>query len=81
MHVVICGKVKNVEEDLAELIFLEFGLRVDPTKPEIDNVLNKRGINLYDFIRNASKRNLRGALTDLTAAFESMETTYRRNTV
>ena len=80
IHTVIFGKEKNIEENLAMLVFLEFGLRVESTKPAVDQVLRQKGINLYAFIKNARQNNVKRALPALAAAFESIEKTGRRTT-
>ena len=73
VHVVICGEDKCVEENIAELLFLEFRIRVEPKKPAIDQILKQKGTNLYGLIKNAEPSNLEKAFRDLVAAFKSIE--------
>jgi hypothetical protein len=75
VHAVICGEEKCIEENITDLIFLEFGIRVEPEKPAIDQFLRQEAITLYLLVKNASSNHLRQAFTDLTAAFESIEAT------
>jgi hypothetical protein len=73
VHAVVCGEQKCVEENIAELVFLELGVRVNPRKPDIDGVLRQRRLSLYELVKNAQLQNLKQSFSDLTAAFVSIE--------
>ena len=73
IHAVVCGEKKCIEENIAELIYLEFGTHVKPIKPDIDRVLRQHDSNLYKLIKNAKLSNLCQAFADLTAAFSNIE--------
>jgi hypothetical protein len=73
VHAVIAGEEKCIEEDIARLVSLEYDITIAPIKGLISNVLRQRGKNLFSFVKHAALTNLRQALPDLTAAFESME--------
>jgi hypothetical protein len=75
VHAVICGEEKCIEENITELIFLEFGTSIAPKKPAIDQFLRQNRTNLYLLVKNASPNHLQQTFTDLTAAFESMAET------
>jgi hypothetical protein len=75
VHTVISGEEKRIEEDIARLISLEWNINIEPDKRAINNVLRQRRTNLFSFVRNAASANLSQALSDLAAAFESMEET------
>lgn len=73
IYTVISGEEKCIEENIAKLVNLEWNIDIEPNKKAIRNVLRQRGTNLFSFVRNAASANLSQALSDLAAAFESME--------
>ena len=73
IHVVVCGEKKCIEENIAKLIYLEFGTHVKPIKPDIDRVLKQHDSNLYKLIKNAKSSNLCQAFTDLNAPLSNIE--------
>jgi len=79
IHTVISGEEKCIEEDIAKLVNLEWNIDIEPKKWVIRSVLRQRGTNLFSFVRNAASANLTQALSDLAAAFESMEEEIRHS--
>jgi len=76
VHTVVSGRKKCIEENISTLISLEWGIDVESSKCAIRKILKKKGADLFSLVRTASSYNVGQAFPDLTAAFESMESTY-----
>jgi hypothetical protein len=75
VHTVVSGRKKCIEENISTLISLQWGIDVESSKCAIRKILKQKGADLFSLVRTASTYNVRQALPDLTAAFESMEST------
>jgi hypothetical protein len=73
IHVVVCGRNKCIEENISELISLEYGVSVEPEHNSIHGFLKQTGIDLYGLIKKSKLKSLQAAFRDLTTAFESIE--------
>lgn len=73
VYIAISGKIKYIEEDLAELIKLEYNSDVDPTKSAIKGFLRSKGLEDKQLIRNARKANLRRAFPNLSSTIMRIE--------
>lgn len=76
IHVVVCGKEKCIEENIASLIRLERGIEVSPNEHDVHVFLKQNGIDLYGLIKVSKLNNLKVAFKDLIAVFENMEKLY-----
>jgi len=66
----------NLEENLSELIYLQFHERVSSDKTEIIDALDRRGLKIEDLIGGATRENLRLAAPSLFNVFEDIENFY-----
>jgi hypothetical protein len=76
VHTVVSGRKKCIEESISALISLEWGIDVESSKCAIRKILKQKDADLFSLVRTASSYNVGQALPGLTAAFESMESTY-----
>jgi hypothetical protein len=72
----ITGKQNHLEENLSELIYLELGDKVTPDKAGVHWALKSRGFSLEEFIKRASKKNLKQAIPSLFCVFDNIERNY-----
>jgi hypothetical protein len=78
IYVVVCGKEKCIEENIAALIMLEHGMKIAPNKRGVSLFLDQKGLSLYRFIKGSKSDNLKAAFKDLVAVFENMEKIYNQ---
>jgi len=72
VYVVVLGREKCVEEDLASLIQARFGEPVEGEKRAVDSWLRRRGLKDGDVVREASREEFRKAFPQLAAALEGL---------
>ena len=70
---VVFGERKCIEENIALLIKLEWGIEVEPDKAAIHNVMCERECSLRDLVRKAHERNLVQAFPGLINALKKIE--------
>jgi hypothetical protein len=70
---VIFGATSNVEEEISQLIQLEFGTQVNPDKAEIKRFLKKNEKRLENLLREASEEYLEKAFPGLCGALKKIE--------
>jgi len=63
----------RLEENLSQLIYMEFQEKVAPDKEEIRSALNRRRLKIETLISQAKKPNLRQAAPSLFSVFEDVE--------
>jgi len=73
IHIVIFGKEKCIEEDVSELIKLEFGENINPDKNAIKDFLKSKGLKRKDLIENAKIENLEIAFNPLIRVIKFLE--------
>jgi len=69
----VIGKQTRIEEDLAELIRLEFGEQIRPEKKTIRNFLKKHGLEIETFIEGARRGNVAQAFPSLDRIMRVIE--------
>jgi len=65
IYVVVFGQENRIEEDIAKLVELELGIRINADKGAIHRVLRENGLDKYGLVRHASRTNLKKALPQL----------------
>ncbi len=73
IHVAIMGIKKDVEEDLAKLIELEYGDKIKPCKEERRKYLKQRDLSIEEMIEGASIKNLEEAFKPLINMLKTLE--------
>ncbi|AEF96278.1 hypothetical protein Metig_0728 [Methanotorris igneus Kol 5] len=73
IHIVIFGKEKCIEEDVSELIKLEFGENIYPDKNAIKDFLKSKGLKRKDLIEDAKIENLEIAFNPLIRVIKFLE--------
>lgn len=70
IYMAVLGQEKCIEEDIAKLIELELGMKIEPNKVTIHRSLRDQGINKYTLVKNAQSSNLRKAFPALNLILE-----------
>lgn len=73
MNTVLSGSNKCVEENISELLRLEHGLNVSPTKPAVREALRQLDLHLRDLLTGCRACNLSRAFPGLVAALQDLE--------
>jgi len=71
--IVISGKKKRIEENIAFLIYLEWKINVKPDKKSIRKVLHGKRCSLKDLMKNAKTENLNSAFPGLMNVLRRIE--------
>lgn len=69
----LTGVDNNLEENLALLIELQFQENIAPNKRDVHAALGRKGLEIEDFIKQASRDNLERAAPSLFKVFEDIE--------
>ena len=70
---VIFGKNKCIEENVAELIKLEFGKDINPNKNSIKDFLKSHNLKRKSLIENAKLENLEATFNNLIHVIKELE--------
>jgi len=73
IYVVVLGEEKRLEENIANLVELELGIKVEPNKEEIHTVLHKCKSNIHILVEKAQKKILTEAFPALTFILKEIE--------
>lgn len=73
IYTVVFGVTSNIEEEVSELIWLKFKVRVNSEKAEIRRFIKSKGKELQSLLRETSKRNLEKAFPGLCNALKRIE--------
>jgi hypothetical protein len=69
----IVGKEKCIEENIAKLIEMEFGVKVKPAKNGIAKTLKEHNIDIEKLVASASLKNLKLSFPSLDLVLRSLE--------
>jgi len=73
IHAVVLGKKKCLEEDIAKLVELELGIKVEPSKKVIRTLLHKHGLDICTLVEKAHKKTITRAFPALTFILKEIE--------
>lgn len=73
IHVVVLGEKKCLDENIAKLVDLELGIKVEPNKRQIRTMLNEHGLNICTLVEKAHKKKLVKAFPALTFILKEIE--------
>lgn len=73
IRIVVCGDQRRIEENIAKLIFFEYGVVVEPEKGAITKFYRERRTDLYSLIKHSSPANIRRSFNGLMAALDSID--------
>ncbi|MEM2994464.1 MAG: hypothetical protein QXI91_00395 [Candidatus Bathyarchaeia archaeon] len=81
LWIAITGKEKCIEENIAKLIEVKFGVKIEPTKNGVAEALKKRDVDEEQLITKTNKRNLKASFPALDFVLSHLESTTNSNTV
>ncbi len=72
IYMVLLGTRKRIEENIAKLILLVYGEKVEENKEAVNNWLRKHKLEDTDLVRKATRNQLEKAFPTLTKALEKL---------
>lgn len=71
--VAITGEEKCIEENIAKMIKIKFGIEIESTKNNVDKTLKERNLAMEKFIASASMAHLKASFPALNLMLSSLE--------